>query len=101
MAFGATVALVRLASEGGSSLVGVALARVGRRILGRGTVPCSAVAADVPAAQLAKYCAEMDSPLGRITYLRPVLQLSHTPAQWSRPPVPLGTHRAEWPAREL
>jgi len=64
-------------------------------------VPFGGVAADIPAAELAKYCTEMDSPLGRIAYLRPVVQLSHTPAHWDRPPVPLGTHRAEWPPREL
>src|SRR5205814_4661643 len=85
MAFGATVALERRAREGGSWLVRVALARVGRWIVERGTVPFSAVAADIPAAELAKYCAEIDSPLGRITYLRPVVQLSHTPAHWDRP----------------
>jgi hypothetical protein len=43
----------------------------------------------------------MESPIGRLTYLRPVVQLSHTPAHWTRPPVALGTHRAEWPIREL
>jgi crotonobetainyl-CoA:carnitine CoA-transferase CaiB-like acyl-CoA transferase len=101
MAFGATLALARRASEGGSWLVRVALARVGRWIVERGTVPFSGVAADIPAAELAKYCAEMESPVGRLTYLRPVVQLSHTPAHWTRPPVPLGTHRAEWPTREL
>src|SRR5260221_4759424 len=67
----------------------------------RGTVPFSGVAADIPPAELAKYCAEMESPVGRLTCLRPVVQLSHTPAHWTRPPVPLGTHRAEWPTREL
>ena len=101
MAFGATLALARRASEGGSWLVRVALARVGRWIVERGTVPFSGVAADIPTAELAKYCAEMESPVGRLTYLRPVVQLSHTPAHWTRPPVPLGTHRAEWPTREL
>jgi crotonobetainyl-CoA:carnitine CoA-transferase CaiB-like acyl-CoA transferase len=101
MAFGATVALARRESEGGSWLVRVALARVGRWIVERGTVPFSGVAADIPAAELAKYCAEMESPIGRLTYLRPVVQLSHTPPGWTRPPVPLGTHRAEWPIREF
>jgi hypothetical protein len=101
MAFGATVALERRAREGGSWLVRVALARVGRWIVERGTVPFSGVAADIPAAELQRYCDEMASPIGTIRYLRPVAQLSHTPAHWSRPPVPLGTHRAEWPQREL
>ena len=47
------------------------------------------------------YPIEMESPIGRLTYLRPVVQLSHTPPGWTRPPVPLGTHRAEWPIREF
>jgi hypothetical protein len=101
MALGATVALARRATEGGSWLVRVALARVGRWIVDRGTVPFGDVAADIAPAELAKYCAAMDSALGQITYLRPVVQLSHTAPYWSRPPVPLGTHRAEWPPREL
>ncbi|HYL88258.1 MAG TPA: CoA transferase [Burkholderiales bacterium] len=96
MAFGALAALERRAKEGGSWLVRVALARVGRWIVDQGLVSFDGVAADVPEAELARYCAEMDSPVGRLTYLRPVIQLSHTPGAWARPPVPLGTHKAEW-----
>jgi hypothetical protein len=42
---------------------------------------------------------EMETPAGRIRYLRPVVQLSQTPPYWTRPPVPLGTHPALWPER--
>ena len=104
MAFGATVALARRAREGGSWLVRVALARVGRWITERGMLPLAALAnlaADLPAAELERYTAEMDAPAGRIRYLRPVVQLSHTPPYWSRPPVPLGTHPPAWPERGL
>jgi crotonobetainyl-CoA:carnitine CoA-transferase CaiB-like acyl-CoA transferase len=97
MAYGATVALERRAREGGSWLVRVALARVGKWIVDRGTVDASTVAADVPADELARYSDEMDTPLGRIRYLRPVIELSHTPGRWARPPVPLGAHPAQWP----
>jgi len=97
MAYGATVALERRAREGGSWLVRVALARVGQWIVDLGTVDASGVAADVPADELARYSDEMDTPLGRIRYLRPVIQLSHTPGRWTRPPVPLGAHPAQWP----
>jgi crotonobetainyl-CoA:carnitine CoA-transferase CaiB-like acyl-CoA transferase len=100
MAYGAAAALERRAREGGSWLVRVALARVGRWIAARGLVAASGVAADVPAAELAGYCAEMESPIGTLRYLGPVIRLSHTPGRWSRPPVPLGTHPAEWPDRE-
>jgi len=40
---------------------------------------------------------ETQSPAGLITHLKPVVQLSETPARWERPPVPLGHHRPEWP----
>ena len=97
MAYGATVALERRAREGGSWLVRVALARVGKWIVDRGSVDASGVAADVPAGELARYSDEMDAPIGRIRYLRPVIELSHTPGRWTLPPVPLGTHPAQWP----
>ena len=100
MAYGAVLALERRAHEGGSWRVRVALARVGRWIVDRGTISADEIEADVPAAELAGYCAEMDSPIGRLRYLGPVIQLSDTPGYWSRPAVPLGTHRAEWPDRE-
>jgi crotonobetainyl-CoA:carnitine CoA-transferase CaiB-like acyl-CoA transferase len=96
MAFGTVVALERRAREGGSWLVRVALARVGRWIVDRGLVSCDRVAADLPSAELAPYCMEMDSPIGRLTILRPVIKLSQTPGEWTRPPVPLGTHDARW-----
>ena len=103
MAFGAAVALARRAAEGGSWLVSVSLARVGRFIAGQGLVPegeYRGVPEDLPEAELASLTAEMDSPSGRIRYLRPVLRLPETPPHWSRPPVALGAHPAEWPPRE-
>lgn len=96
MAFGTAVALERRAREGGSWLVRVALARVGRWIVDRGVTSCDGVAADVAPTELARYCAEMDAPVGRLTYLKPVIQFSHTPGEWTQPPVPLGTHEARW-----
>jgi len=97
MAFGATVALERRAREGGSWLVRVALARVGKWIADRGLLPqevSEAVAPELPEPELQALMGEMETPAGTIRYLRPVVQLSHTPPYWSRPPVPLGTHAA-------
>ena len=93
MAFGAMVALARRAREGGSWMVRVALARTGKWIVDRGNVDAGAALADEPA-DLTK---ETQSPAGRITHLKPVVQLSETPPSWARPPVPLGYHRPEWP----
>lgn len=102
MAFGAMVALARRAREGGSWLVRVALARVGRWIVDRGEAAPGAylsLPADLPADELARLMGEMDAPDGRIRYLRPVVRLSETPPHWTRPPVPLGYHAASWPGR--
>jgi len=96
MAFGMFVALERRTREGGSWLVRVALARVGRWIVDHGLTAFEGVPADLPAEELARYCAEMDAPVGRLTYLKPVIQLSQTPGEWTSPPVPLGTHEARW-----
>ena len=102
MAFGAAVALARRATEGGSWLVSVALARVGKLIVDQGLLPAERYASvpdELPEAELASLFGEMDSPAGRIRYLKPVLRLPETPPFFSRPPVPLGSHPAEWPER--
>jgi len=93
MAYGAMVALARRAREGGSWLVRVSLARTGKWIVDRGTVD----AKSTPAEELPGLAMETPSPAGLITHLKPVVQLSETPARWARPPVPLGHHRPEWP----
>ena len=93
MAYGAMVALARRAREGGSWLVRVGLARTGKWIVDRGTVDGGAAQApEAPGLVM-----ETQSPAGLITHLKPVVQLSETPARWARPPVPLGHHRPEWP----
>jgi crotonobetainyl-CoA:carnitine CoA-transferase CaiB-like acyl-CoA transferase len=99
MAFGVCVALSRRATEGGSWIVRVALARVGKWIVDRGIVPEAdyrAVPEDLPEEELRPLLGEMDAPDGRIRYLKPVLQLSETPPHFSRPPVPLGYHPPVW-----
>ncbi|MGQ0510785.1 MAG: CoA transferase [Betaproteobacteria bacterium] len=104
MAFGAMVALERRAREGGSWLVRVALARVGRWITDRGEEPADkylSLPADLPEAELAPLMMEMEAPDGRLRFLRPVVQLSETAPRWTRPPVPLGYHAASWPARQV
>ncbi len=93
MAYGAMVALARRAREGGSWRVRVALARVGKWIVDRGTVDPDAA----PREEMPGLVMETASPAGRITHLKPVVQLSETPPHWVRPPVPLGHHRPAWP----
>jgi crotonobetainyl-CoA:carnitine CoA-transferase CaiB-like acyl-CoA transferase len=102
MAFGTMVALARRARKGGSWMVRVALARVGRWIVDRGTLPDETwrgIPEDLTPEELAPFLGETDAPDGRIRYLRPIVQLSETPPYWSRPPVPLDYHPAVWPPR--
>jgi len=99
MAFGALVALERRAREGGSWLVRVALARIGKWIVDLGTVDAGTAADDLPPEVLDRLLIEIDSPAGRIRHLGPVLEMSETPPRWDRPPVPLGYHAPQWPPR--
>ena len=102
MAFGAMVALARRAREGGSWLVRISLAQVGKWIVDLGEVSESA-ARDAPAEftpeELERWSMVTDTPSGKLRHLKPVVQLSETAPYWARPSVPLGYHRAEWPAR--
>jgi crotonobetainyl-CoA:carnitine CoA-transferase CaiB-like acyl-CoA transferase len=95
-AFGALVALARRAREGGSYLVRVSLAQTGRWVDALGRVRGRDVA-DQTVADVDDLLAERDSPFGRVRHVVPAARLSETPASWSRPPVPLGTHAALWP----
>jgi crotonobetainyl-CoA:carnitine CoA-transferase CaiB-like acyl-CoA transferase len=96
MAYGALVALARRATEGGSWLVRVSLARTGKWIVDRGfNADFAAVPPELPADELKKLTMQTQN----YSHLRPVLELSETPPFWERPPVPLGTHRPEWPRR--
>jgi crotonobetainyl-CoA:carnitine CoA-transferase CaiB-like acyl-CoA transferase len=102
MAFGAMLGLARRAREGGSWQVRVSLARTGKWIVDRGILDQSAIAglpAELPDAEIARLSTECVAPDGRIRHLRPTVGLSVTPAQWDRPPVPLGFHPPVWPAR--
>jgi hypothetical protein len=104
MAFGAMVALARRAKEGGSWLVRISLAQTGRWLVSRGEVP-EAQLKDVPkdftAAEIERWSTASDTPDGRLQHLAPVVHLSETPPRWSRPSVPLGYHKPEWPRRQV
>jgi len=102
MAFGAMVALARRAREGGSWLVRISLAQVGKWIVDLGEVPAAA-ARDAPAEftpdELERWSMVSDTPSGPLRHLKPVVQMSETPTYWARPSVPLGYHQPVWPAR--
>jgi crotonobetainyl-CoA:carnitine CoA-transferase CaiB-like acyl-CoA transferase len=102
MAFGAMVALARRAREGGSWLVRISLAQVGKWTVDLGEVPESA-ARDAPAEftpeELERWSTVTETPSGKLRHLRPTVQLSETPPYWARPSVPLGYHQSVWPER--
>ncbi len=102
MAAGAMEALRRRATEGGSWLVRISLAQVGKWIVDLGEV-AEAAARDAPAEfgaeELARWSMVTETPAGRLRHLRPVVQLPETPPHWARPSVPLGFHQPVWPPR--
>jgi crotonobetainyl-CoA:carnitine CoA-transferase CaiB-like acyl-CoA transferase len=102
MAFGAMVALGRRAREGGSWLVRISLAQVGKWIVDCGEVPAAtarAAPAEFTSAELEGWSTVTETPSGRLRHLKPTVQLSETPPYWARPSVPLGYHEPAWPPR--
>src|SRR5882762_8210484 len=100
MAFGAMVALARRPREGGSWLVRISLAQVGKWIVDLGEVPPAALKgmpAEFTASELERWSTVTETPSGRLRHLKPAVQLSETLPYWARPSVPLGYHRPVWP----
>ena len=102
MAFGAMEALRRRAVEGGSWLVRISLAQVGKWIVDLGEVPedaARAAPAEFTPAELESWSMVSDTPSGKLRHLKPCVQLSETRPFWARPSVPLGYHQPVWPPR--
>jgi crotonobetainyl-CoA:carnitine CoA-transferase CaiB-like acyl-CoA transferase len=100
MAFGTMVALARRTREGGSWLVRISLAQVGRWLIEQGQVPESGlknVEKEFTPAEIARWSLTSDTPDGKLQHLGPVIRFSETPARWARPTVPLGFHEPVWP----
>jgi len=100
LAYGAMVALGRRAREGGSWLVRTSLAAAGHFIREHGLLEPFQYAhlpAELPDAELATMLMDTDSPVGRITHLKPAVHMSETPPRFSRPAVPLGHNPPAWP----
>ncbi len=102
MAFGAMVALGRRAREGGSWMVRISLAQVGKWIVDLGEVPEAAARAapeEFSAEELAGWSMVSQTPSGPLRHLGPVVALSETKPNWARPSVPLGYNKPEWVPR--
>jgi hypothetical protein len=97
MAFGAMMALARKAQEGGSWHVRVSLAQTGHWLKSLGRVENGFACAEPTGEELKALTDEMDTPFGRLGFVKHAAILSETPAFWARPPVKLGTHAPVWP----
>jgi crotonobetainyl-CoA:carnitine CoA-transferase CaiB-like acyl-CoA transferase len=97
MAFGALMALMRKAREGGSWHVRVSLAQTGHWLTSLGRLQSAFTSPEPTADEIRALADEMDTPFGRLTFIKHAAVLSQTPAYWARPPVKLGTHAPVWP----
>ncbi|MBB2910066.1 crotonobetainyl-CoA:carnitine CoA-transferase CaiB-like acyl-CoA transferase [Streptosporangium becharense] len=91
-AFGAMAALLRRSAEGGSWWVRLSLARTALWLDGLGRVNGENTAEP----EVADLLAEMDSPFGRLTYVRPPGSAAGVPPHWSSPPPRQGEHPPAW-----
>ncbi|WP_456619143.1 MULTISPECIES: CoA transferase [unclassified Bradyrhizobium] len=100
MAFGAMMARARQAREGGSWHVRVSLAQTGRWLWNLGRLEGGLNTPDITGEAVhAAFIESMPSGFGALKAVRHSALLSKTPARWSRPAMPLGSHPAQWPAR--
>jgi crotonobetainyl-CoA:carnitine CoA-transferase CaiB-like acyl-CoA transferase len=99
MAFGAMMAKARQSREGGSWHVRVSLAQTGRWIWNLGSVADGLNTKDLKEEAVRPFVEQVPSGFGRLQAIRHAAQLSRTPAFWSRPAMPLGSHPPQWPAR--
>lgn len=100
MAFGAMMAKARQAREGGSWHVRVSLAQTGRWLWNLGRLDGGLDTPDLTGEAVhAAFIEPVPSGFGTLKAVRHSALLSTTPARWSRPAMPLGSHPPQWPAR--
>jgi crotonobetainyl-CoA:carnitine CoA-transferase CaiB-like acyl-CoA transferase len=100
MAFGAMMARARQAREGGSWLVRVSLAQTGRWLWNLGRIVDSLYTEDLKAEAVLPFVEDQASGFGPLRAVSHSAKLSKTPAFWTRPAMPLGSHQPEWPPRD-
>jgi crotonobetainyl-CoA:carnitine CoA-transferase CaiB-like acyl-CoA transferase len=99
MAFAAMMAKARQSREGGSWHVRVSLAQTGRWLWDLGRVADGFKTGDLKGESVTPFIEEIPSGFGPLRSVRHSAMLSKTPALWSRPAMPLGSHPPQWPAR--
>jgi CoA-transferase family III len=101
MAFGAMMALAQRAREGGSYLVRVSLCQTGYWIDTLGRLPDDVDGKRHPIPRyddLQDLMVDSDSPFGTVRHVALAVTISETPARWTCPTAPFGTHEPIWPA---
>ena len=96
MAFGAMIAKLRQAREGGSWHVQVSLARTGQWLWEMGRLENGLNTPDIPGDAIAALMEEMPSGFGRLSAVRHAAVLGATPTYWARPAVKLGSCPPVW-----
>jgi crotonobetainyl-CoA:carnitine CoA-transferase CaiB-like acyl-CoA transferase len=98
MAFGAMMARRRQSREGGSWHVRVSLAQTGRWLWSLGRLADGLTNEDLTSESVHRAFIEtMPSGFGTLKAVSHSAVLSKTPASWTRPAMPLGSHPPEWP----
>jgi crotonobetainyl-CoA:carnitine CoA-transferase CaiB-like acyl-CoA transferase len=100
MAFGAMMGRARQSGEGGSWHVRVSLAQTGRWLWNLGRVADGLKTEDLKRDAVTAFIEETASGFGPLQAVSHSAVLSKTPAFWARPAMPLGSHPAQWPARQ-
>jgi crotonobetainyl-CoA:carnitine CoA-transferase CaiB-like acyl-CoA transferase len=98
MAFGAMMARARQAREGGSWHVRVSLAQTGRWLWNLGRLAGGLNTPDIAGEAVhAAFIETVPSGFGTLKAVQHSAVLSLTPARWTRPAMPLGSHPPQWP----
>jgi len=94
-AFGAMVALLKQRREGGSWRVRLSLAQTGHWLKSLGRLN-EIASPEFTRSDISEYLGEVESSYGKITFTKPVAQLSETPGFWALPPSPFGSYEPAW-----
>ncbi|MGH7124341.1 MAG: CoA transferase, partial [Stellaceae bacterium] len=76
--------------------VRVSLAQTGHWLKSLGRIENGFACGEPAGEEIKALSDEMDTPAGRLSFIRHAARLSETPAVWTRPAVPLGTHAPVW-----
>jgi len=101
MAFGAMMARLRQAREGGSWHVRVSLAQTGRWLWNLGRLEGGFGSADIRSEAVEPFLEDSPSGFGKLRAVRHSAVLSTTPARWVHPAVQLGSSPSAWSGTDI